>query len=147
MQFIKIHYTGRKPFRDRASSYVWTPDEIKLVTQKAASVLTRLVEFSRVQAEGAAVPRLSAQSIEPSTEPGSEQATELEQAMLEQVELQQKTQQEHQINEGMLLSLEGMNKAALIEYAKKYETELSASKKVTELRGEVGLLIEQFGAR
>ena len=135
MNFTRIHYTGTKPYRDKATGYTWTPDEIKLVTEKVAKALCGFVEFSRVT-EGAA--------------PEQEAATpslELEQAMQEQQQDLQRDEQEHSIKENMLLTLESMNKGALIEYAAKYDTVLPSTKKVTELRLDVANLIEQFGAR
>ena len=47
----------------------------------------------------------------------------------------------------MLLTVESMDKAALEQYARKYEVELDKRRSLDTLRAEVSTLIEQFGAR
>ena len=61
--------------------------------------------------------------------------------------MEQAENDEAQQVESMLLTLDTMDKDALIEYATKYETKLDKRKALTDLRGQVGVLIEQYGAR
>ena len=47
----------------------------------------------------------------------------------------------------MLITVQGMNKTALAEYAKKYDHAFDAKAKVDDMRITVNGLIHQFGVR
>ena len=60
---------------------------------------------------------------------------------------EQKARDEHAEKEGMLMTIETMDKNALEAYAAKYETNLDKRKSEATLRAQVANLIEQFGVR
>ena len=127
MNLTRITYNGHKPYRDREVRYEWTPGDAKLVPEKAARRLLRFPVF--------------ALSTATATEEEHTQATMV-------VELsKQQERQEHHEKEGMLMTIETMDKSALEAYASKYETSLDKRKSETVLRAQVANLIEQFGVR
>lgn len=127
MNMTRITYHGTKPYRDREVRYEWAPGDAKLVPEKAARRLLRFPVFA-----------LAAESA---TEAEQEQATVA-------VELaKQQERDEHHEKEGILMTIESMDKNALEAYAAKYETNLDKRKSETVLRAQVSNLIEQFGAR
>lgn len=127
MNLTRITYNGHKPYRDREVRYEWTPGDAKLVPEKAARRLLRFPVFALATATA--------------TEEEHTQATMV-------VELsKQQERQEHHEKEGMLMTIETMDKSALEAYASKYETSLDKRKSETVLRAQVANLIEQFGAR
>lgn len=127
MNLIRITYTGKKPYTDREVRYGWVPGDTKLVPEKAARKLLRFPEFSP--------------AVGDVTDGEKEQATVA-------VELAaQQARDVHNEKESMLLTVEAMDKGALEAYAAKYETKLDKRKSEAALRGEVAVLIEQFGVR
>ena len=91
------------------------------------------------------------------TEEGAEQCaattdkpaelTEQEIAALEQKVLDDKAQEVDDQREAMLTTVQGMNKTALTEYAKKYDHSFDPKAKVDDMRITVNGLIHQFGVR
>lgn len=139
MEFVRIEYTGSKVYRDRtAQKTVWNPGDTRPVPAQYAKVLLRFAEFSLCAAQAAA-----------KTEPKGADLddAELEQAQAAQLAVEHAENDEALQVESMLLTLDTMDKDALIEYATKYETKLDKRKALTDLRGQVGILIEQYGAR
>ena len=130
MDLTRIAYHGRKTYRDKFSGNTWEPGAAKLVTPDAAKALLRFAEFARADAGDS----------KPSD-------AELETAIAIQKDADRTKEQERQVLEGMLLTVQSMDKSALEEYARKYEVELDKRLGVGKLRAEVSTLIEQFGAR
>ena len=130
MDLTRIAYNGRKIYRDKVSGNTWEPGAAKLVTPDAAKKLLRFAEFARADAGDS----------KPSD-------AELETAIAIQKDTDRAKEQERQVLEGMLLTVQSMDKSALEEYARKYEVELDKRLGVGKLRAEVSTLIEQFGAR
>lgn len=131
MNLTRITYHGRKSYRDKISNSTWAPGDTKLVTTDAAKKLLRFAEFALA---------------EDKTQAGPVDA-ELEAAMLVQQDAEHTKNQGRQQLEAMLLTVEGMDKGALEEYARKYEVELDKRAGVAKLRTEVATLVEQFGVR
>lgn len=130
MDLTRIAYNGRKIYRDKFSGNTWEPGAVKLVTPDAAKKLLRFAEFARADAGDS----------KPSD-------AELETAIAIQKDADRTKEQERQVLEAMLLTVQSMDKSALEEYARKYEVELDKRLGVGKLRAEVSTLIEQFGAR
>ena len=127
MNLTRITYNGHKPYRDREVRYEWAPGDAKLVPEKAARRLLRFPVFALATA--------------PATDAEQAQATVA-------VELaKQQERDEHHEKEGLLMTIETMDKNALESYAAKYETNLDKRKSETVLRAQVANLIEQFGVR
>lgn len=168
MNFVRITYTGRKIYRDRATGHIWQPEEERLVSEAIAKPLLKFVEFKRTADLKPAVPeQQQQQQLDPvpgtevteqgaalTTEQGSNQAntqkpelTEQEIAALEQQALDDKAKDVDDQREAMLITVQGMNKAALTEYAQKYDHAFDAKAKVDEMRITVNGLIHQFGVR
>ena len=157
MNFVRITYTGRKLYRDRATGHVWTPGEEKLVSEAIAKPLLKFVEFKRTSdlpkaepsettEQGAAGSELNAAT--PATTPTTTpELTEQEIAALEQKVLDDKAKEVDDQREAMLITVQGMNKTALTEYAKKYDHAFDAKAKVDDMRITVNGLIHQFGVR
>lgn len=127
MNLTRITYNGDKPYRDREVRYEWTPGDAKLVPEKAARRLLRFPVFALATASATDDERTQA-SV----------AVEL---------AKQQERDEHHEKEGLLMTIESMDKNALESYAAKYETSLDKRKSETVLRAQVANLIEQFGAR
>lgn len=156
MKFDKLEYTGKKPYHDRHAATHWEPGDTKLVPEAVARKLLRFVEFRR-----APVDQQQAEQLQPADQQGQQgqqaqqpdisdqQADDaaLQQAHAAQQQAEQLQQQERAATEAMLLTIEGMDKGALAEYAAKYEVKLDARKGEAKMRAEVANLIEQFGAR
>lgn len=151
MNFVRITYIGKKLYRDRATGHVWQPGEEKLVSEAIAKPLLKFVEFKR-----------TAELAKPEpTEEGAEQGatttatttekpaelTEQEIAALEQQALDDKAKDVDDQREAMLITVQGMNKTALTEYAKKYDHAFDSKAKVDDMRIAVNGLIHQFGVR
>lgn len=173
MNFVRITYTGRKIYRDRATGYIWQPEEERLVSEAIAKPLLKFVEFKRTADLKPVVPEQQqpqTQQQQPgqletgtegkdlgavlTTEQGSDQSnvqkpelTEQEIAALEQQALDDKAREVDDQREAMLITVQGMNKAALTEYAKKYDHDFDAKAKVDEMRITVNGLIHQLGVR
>lgn len=130
MDLTRITYHGRKTYRDKFSGNTWEPGSTKLVAPDAAKKLLRFAEFARADAGDS----------KPSD-------AELENAITIQKDADRAKEQERQVLESMLLTVQSMDKSALEEYARKYEVELDKRLGVGKLRAEVSTLIEQFGAR
>ena len=139
MDLTRITYAGRKVYRESHTGNTWAPGDTKLVPAIAAEKLLRFVEFNRA---GAATAR-----AETPADDGKPTDAELEAAMVVQDEANRAKEQERQVLESMLLTVQSMDKSALEEYARKYEVELDKRLGVGKLRAEVSTLIEQFGAR
>ncbi|UUE95369.1 hypothetical protein [Comamonas thiooxydans] len=165
MNFVRITYTGRKIYRDRATGHIWQPEEERLVSEAIAKPLLKFVEFKRTADLKPAVPEQQQQQqlgqeqtgtegTEQTTEQGSDQSnaqkpelTEQEIAALEQQALDDKAKEVDDQREAMLITVQGMNKTALAEYAKKYDHAFDAKAKVDDMRITVNGLIHQFGVR
>lgn len=158
MNFVRITYTGRKIYRDRATGHIWQPEEERLVSEAIAKPLLKFVEFKRSAAlKPADEPQQQLGQLEvgtEGTEQGSNQAnmqkpelTEQEIAALEQQALDDKAKEVDDQREAMLITVQGMNKAALTEYAQKYDHAFDAKAKVDDMRITVNGLIHQFGVR
>lgn len=158
MNFVRITYTGRKLYRDRATGHVWTPGEEKLVSEAIAKPLLKFVEFKRTSdlskaepsettEQGAAGSELNAAT--PATTPTTTtpELTEQEIAALEQKVLDDKAKEVDDQREAMLITVQGMNKAALTEYAQKFDHSFDTKAKVDDMRITVNGLIHQFGVR
>lgn len=127
MNLTRITYNGHKPYRDREVRYEWTPGDAKLVPEKAARRLLRFPVFALATASATDDERTQA-SV----------AVEL---------AKQQERDEHHEKEGLLMTIESMDKSALEAYASKYETSIDKRKSETVLRAQVANLIEQFGVR
>ena len=127
MNMTRIAYHGTKPYRDREVRYEWAPGDAKLVPAKAARRLLRFPVF--------------ALATESATD------AEQEQAIVAMELAKQQERDEHHEKEGLLMTIEAMDKNALEAYAAKYETNLDKRKSETVLRAQVANLIEQFGVR
>jgi hypothetical protein len=128
MDLVRLKYSGRKAFKDKASKTSWNPGDTKPVTVDAARRLKKFAEFALA-------------------ETGSNDANEMQAAMARQNEVDQSDKQELDQVEGVLLTIESMDKGALETYASKYEVNIDRRKKVEDLRFQVAGLVEQFGAR
>lgn len=152
MKFDKLEYTGKKPYHDRLAATHWEPGDTKLVPEAVARKLLRFVEFRRAPVDQQQAEQLqpSDQQDQQAQQPDTTQAQDdaaLQQAQATQQQAEQLQQQERAATEAMLLTIEGMDKGALAEYAAKYEVKLDARKGEAKMRAEVANLIEQFGAR
>ncbi|MFC4927848.1 hypothetical protein [Delftia deserti] len=152
MKFDKLEYTGKKPYHDRHAATHWQPGDTKLVPEAVARKLLRFVEFRRAPVDQQQAEQLQPadQQGEQAQQPDTTQAQDdaaLQQAQAAQQQAEQLQQQERAATEAMLLTIEGMDKGALVEYAAKYEVKLDARKGEAKMRAEVATLIEQFGAR
>lgn len=127
MNLTRITYNGHKPYRDREVRYQWAPGQSHLVPDRAARRLLRFPVFALAQGEAT--------------------ADEQEQATVAVELTSQKEREEHHEKEGMLMTIETMDKGALEAYAAKYETNLDKRKSEAVLRAQVANLIEQFGVR
>ena len=127
MNLTRITYKGTKPYRDREVRYQWVPGQSHLVPDRAARRLLRFPVFALAQGEAT--------------------ADEQEQATVAVELTSQKEREEHNEKEGMLMTIETMDKGALEAYAAKYETNLDKRKSEAVLRAQVANLIEQFGVR
>lgn len=127
MNLTRITYNGTKPYRDREVRYQWAPGQSHLVPDRAARRLLRFPVFALAQGEAT--------------------ADEQEQATVAVELTSQKARDEHHEKEGMLMTIETMDKGALEAYAAKYETNLDKRKSEAVLRAQVANLIEQFGVR
>ena len=127
MNLTRITYNGAKPYRDREVRYQWAPGQSHLVPDRAARRLLRFPVFALAQGEAT--------------------AAEQEQAVVAVELAAQKERDEHNEKEGMLMTVETMDKNALEAYAAKYETNLDKRKSEATLRAQVANLIEQFGVR
>lgn len=145
MNFVRITYTGRKLYRDRATGHVWTPDEEKLVSEAIAKPLLKFVEFKRTATLPKQEPTEQGAATASTATPS--ELTEQEVAALEQKVLDDKAQEVDDQREAMLITVQGMNKTALSEYAKKYDHAFDAKVKVDDMRITVNGLIHQFGVR
>lgn len=149
MKFDKLEYTGKKPYHDRHAATHWQPGDTKLVPEVVARKLLRFVEFRRAPVDQQQAEQLQPadqQDQQPDTTQTQDDAA-LQQAQVAQQQAEQLQQQERAATETMLLTIEGMDKGALAEYAAKYEVKLDARKGEAKMRAEVATLIEQFGAR
>ena len=127
MNLTRITYNGTKPYRDREVRYQWAPGQSHLVPDRAARRLLRFPVFALAQGEAT--------------------ADEQEQATVAVELTSQKARDEHHEKEGMLMTIETMDKGALEAYAAKYETSLDKRKSEAVLRAQLANLIEQFGVR
>ena len=166
MNFVRITYTGRKIYRDRATGHIWQPEEERLVSEAIAKPLLKFVEFKRTASlKPADEPQQQQSQVQTgtegmelgavlTTEQGSNQAntqkpelTEQEIAVLEQQALDDKARDVDDQREAMLVTVQGMNKTALTEYAQKYDHAFDPKTKVDDMRITVNGLIHQFGVR
>ena len=132
MNLTRLTYNGRKTYRDNLTGTTWTPGESNLVPEKAATKLLRFAEFALSEKKAGKV---------------KEADEEVLKAELIHAQKQREEDREDQQLESMLLTVESMDKAALEQYARKYEVELDKRRSLDTLRAEVSTLIEQFGAR
>lgn len=146
MDLIRLTYDGRKAYRDKLTGNTWAPGDTKLVPGAAGEKLLRFSEFKRY---GEAAEPQTQEPAQPDANVEGDKPTdsELEAAMVVQQEAERAKEQEKQMLESMLLTVQSMDKSALEEYARKYEVELDKRLGVGKLRAEVATLIEQFGVR
>ena len=166
MNFVRITYIGRKLYRDRATGHIWQPEEERQVSEAIAKPLLKFVEFKRtadlkpvvpeqqqlgqVQAGTEGLEQGAVLTADQSSDPSNAQKPELteqEIAALEQQALDDKAKEVDDQREAMLITVQGMNKTALTEYAKKYDHAFDAKVKVDDMRITVNGLIHQFGVR
>ena len=166
MNFVRITYTGRKIYRDRATGHIWQPEEERLVSDAIAKPLLKFVEFKRtadlkpvvpeqqqlgqVQAGTEGLEQGAVLTADQSSDPSNAQKPELSEqeiAALEQQALDDKAKEVDDQREAMLITVQGMNKTALAEYGKKYDHAFDAKAKVDDMRITVNGLIHQFGVR
>ena len=169
MNFVRITYTGRKLYRDRATGHIWQPEEERLVSEAIAKPLLKFVEFKRTadlkpvvseqqQQQHLGQEQTGTEGLEQgavltadqSSDPSNAQKPELSEqeiAALEQQALDDKAKEVDDQREAMLITVQGMNKTALTEYAKKYDHAFDAKAKVDDMRITVNGLIHQFGVR
>ena len=154
MNFVRITYIGKKLYRDRATGHIWTPDEEKLVSEAIAKPLLKFVEFKRTaelatpeSAEEGAEQGATTTATTATTTDKPAELTEQEIAALEQKALDDKAKEVDDQREAMLITVQGMNKTALTEYAKKYDHAFDSKAKVDDMRIAVNGLIHQFGVR
>lgn len=169
MNFVRITYTGRKLYRDRATGHIWQPEEERLVSEAIAKPLLKFVEFKRTadlkpvvseqqQQQQLGQEQTGTEGLEQgavltadqSSDPSNAQKPELSEqeiAALEQQALDDKAKEVDDQREAMLITVQGMNKTALTEYAKKYDHAFDAKAKVDDMRITVNGLIHQFGVR
>ncbi|RMX08504.1 hypothetical protein D8I35_05350 [Corticibacter populi] len=134
MNFIKIQYTGRKPYRDATKlRNVWAPGDAKLVPELDAKMLLRFAEFQPAEAKQQADPAAKQEDAEVQQAKAAQEAAEAE------------AKQQADLLAGVLAEIESMDKAALEAYAKRYEVELDKRKAVGTLRIEVQNLVEAHG--
>ncbi len=131
MDLVRITYAGRKTYRDKPAKTSWNPGDTKPVTIDTARRLKKFAEFQMADDQG------SSTAID-----GEESAV-----MAQQNEIDQSDKQERDQVEGVLMTIESMDKGALEAYASKYEVNIDKRKKVEDLRSQVSGLVEQFGAR
>lgn len=151
MNFVRITYIGKKLYRDRATGHIWTPDEEKLVSEAIAKPLLKFVEFKRTaelaKPESAEEGAEQGATTTATTTDKPAELTEQEIAALEQKALDDKAKEVDDQREAMLITVQGMNKTALAEYAKKYDHAFDSKVKVDDMRITVNGLIHQFGVR
>lgn len=166
MNFVRITYIGRKLYRDRATGHIWQPEEERLVSEAIAKPLLKFVEFKRtvdLKPAAAELQQLGQEqtdteglelgamlTADQSSDPSNAQKPELSEqeiAALEQQALDDKAKEVDDQREAMLITVQGMNKTALTEYAKKYDHAFDAKVKVDDMRITVNGLIHQFGVR
>lgn len=151
MNFVRITYIGKKLYRDRATGHIWTPDEEKLVSEAIAKPLLKFVEFKRTaelaKPESAEEGAEQGATTTATTTDKPAELTEQEIAALEQQALDDKAKAVDDQREAMLITVQGMNKTALTEYAKKYDHAFDSKAKVDDMRIAVNGLIHQFGVR
>ena len=131
MDLVRITYAGRKTYRDKPAKTSWKPGDTKPVTIDTARRLKKFAEFQMADDQG--------QNL---ANEGEETAV-----VAQQNEIDQADKQERDQVEGVLMTIESMDKGALEAYASKYEVNIDKRKKVEDLRSQVSGLVEQFGAR
>jgi hypothetical protein len=131
MNFVRITYTGRKIYRDRATGHIWQPEEERLVSEAIAKPLLKFVEFKRTADLKPAAAATAATGpganrhrrpgagrgadCRSSSDPSNTQKPELteqEIAALEQQALDDKAKEVDDQREAMLITVQGMNKTA-----------------------------------
>jgi hypothetical protein len=127
MKFDKLEYTGKKPYHDRLAATHWEPGDTKLVPEAVARKLLRFVEFRRAPVDQQQAEQLQPadQQDQQAQQPDTTQAQDdaaLQQAQATQQQAEQLQQQERAATEAMLLTIEGMDKGALAEYAPRWPT-------------------------
>lgn len=159
MDLIKLAYTGRKPFNDmrrHGSFHVWQPGDERLVSHMAARKLLKYAEFTEVAAKKAKTTKQAdTEDTSDTSAPADEQQSTAQAdeeaqraAALAAFEAQkQAAQQEHNVKEGMLLSISTWDKEQLKDYAAKYEVNINKTRGLQSIREEVAGLVEQFGVR
>ncbi|MDH5857796.1 hypothetical protein [Lampropedia aestuarii] len=142
MQVLKLKYSGRKVYTDRTHmAQTWLPGDVKAVTGDAGKELLRFVEF-KIHKDAVAQTPVTEPVLAVQTE-----AADSAKVLLAQDQQAQEAEAERQALESTLTLLDSMDKAGLEAYAAKYEVNLDKRKSLTDLREQVGTLVEQFGAR
>lgn len=133
MNFVKIRYEGRAPYKDRtALKNTWEPGDTKLVSERDAELLGYL-EFKRVVADTAAK-----ESAEPTS--GDDELKQAQQAQAEAIALEK---QASKLTEDTLMEVARMSKGELGEFAKQnYGVDLSQKDKLDDLRNQVTALVQ-----
>ena len=129
MQVYKVKYIGDREFHDRTVlKNVWQPGDVKELIREASAELLPFNEFvlvEEVTAKPKDNPLLQAKALD----------------------VQAKRDEDDEVQESMLVTIETWDKEQLIEYAKKYETKIDTRESATNMRLDVANLIEQFGVR
>ena len=134
MNFVKIRYEGRAPYKDRtALKNTWEPGDTKLVSERDAKLLLGYLEFKRVEADAAA--KVGA---EPAS--GDDELKQAQQAQAAAIALEK---QASKLTEDTLMEVARMSKAELGEFAKQnYGVDLSQKDKLDDLRNQVTALVQ-----
>lgn len=133
MNFVKIRYEGRVPYKDRtALKNPWEPGDTKLVSERDAKLLLGYLEFKRVVADAAATV-----GAEPA---GGDELKQAQQAQAAAIALEK---QASKLTEDTLMEVARMSKAELGEFAKQnYGVDLSQKDKLDDLRNQVTALVQ-----
>lgn len=148
MDFVRIEYTGRKPYRDSTPTRrQWLPGDVKLVPDRDMKALLRFIEFRRA----AAIPSQEAEGQgktgATSTDGAAESSPELDEALRAQAVVEEQEQATKRSTEALLLEVTQMDKAQLVEFAKQhFGADLDKRRSADTLRNEVTGLIQQHGA-
>lgn len=127
MDFVALHYTGIKDYRDRTPlKNLWQPGDVKLVAERDAKRLLQFAEFARHV--GKTTPEQEQQAAT------AQQIADVQQAKARQT------------LENVQVSIDQMDKATLEAYARNYGVELDKRRSVAALRAEVNNLVELHGA-
>lgn len=145
MQLTRIEYTGRKVYKDKYSRNTWSPGDIMLVSPEAAKKLLNFAEFK--EASTAKAKKEDLKDLLDNSKDESKLSDEELQARIKIREEQERMDAKKRELENILMEVDAMPKAALVDYAAKYDRKLDSSKKVADMRAEVVELVHELGPR